>query len=157
VAPATFYAPDTSHGRPLARYDGLTVDFLADSITAIGLATHEGHRTFNLASPHEDAISLDNFVDWMIEAGCAIERIDRYEDWLSRFETAMNALPEEQRNQSLINILGPYRHHQTAGTKSMLSADRFRAAADAVGLAIPHMSAAVIRKYVADLRHLKML
>ena len=30
IAPATFYAPDATRGRPRARYDGLTVDFLAD-------------------------------------------------------------------------------------------------------------------------------
>ena len=36
IAPSTFYAHDSSGGRPRARYDGLTVGFLAESIAAIG-------------------------------------------------------------------------------------------------------------------------
>ena len=157
IAPATFYAQDASGGRPRARYDGLTVDFLAESITAIGTEETQGFHAYNLGSPHDDGISLDTFVDWLIDAGCRIERIDRYDDWLSRFETAMRALPEEQRQESMLAILGPYRHPQTPGAKSRLSADRFRAATQAVGFDIPHLSAQLINKYVADLRHLRLL
>jgi fatty acid CoA ligase FadD9 len=31
------YAEDLSSGRPVSRYEGIAVDFLADSITATGL------------------------------------------------------------------------------------------------------------------------
>jgi fatty acid CoA ligase FadD9 len=93
----------------------------------------------------------------MAQAGCAIGRIDRYDDWLSRFETAMNGLPEEQRHQSLLAILGPYRHPQLVAGKSMLQMERFAAAAKAAGFEIPPLSAALIQKYVADLRSLRLL
>jgi fatty acid CoA ligase FadD9 len=157
VAPATFYAQDLSKGRPRARYEGFSVDFLADVITAIGARDLEGRRSYNLSSPHDDGVSLDSFVDWMIEAGCSIERIDAYDAWLSRFETAMQALPEDQRHQSMLAILEPYRHTQIASAGPALQLDRFQGAAKAAGFEIPHMSAELIKKYVADLQHLHLL
>jgi fatty acid CoA ligase FadD9 len=69
----------------------------------------------------------------------------------------MQALPEEQRQQSLLALLGPYRHPQTAGTKSVVPSERFCATSGAAGLAIPCLSAGLINKYVADLRHLRLL
>jgi fatty acid CoA ligase FadD9 len=157
IAPSTFYAHDERGGRPRARYDGLTVDFLAESIVAIGATEAEGFHSYNLSSPHDDGISLDTFVDWLIEAGCEIRRIDQYDEWLSRFETAMRALPEEQRQESMLAILGPYRHPQRPVAKSLLPAEKFRATAKAAGFDIPHLSADLINKYVADLRHLHLL
>jgi fatty acid CoA ligase FadD9 len=157
VAPATFYAQDLSAGRPRGRYEGFSVDFLADAITAIGAGDAEGFHTYNLSSPHKDGASLDSFVDWLVEAGCEIARIDAYDAWVARFETAMNALPEEQRQQSMLTILGPYRRPQPAGTESRLQMERFAAAAAGAGFEIPHMSPELIKKYVADLRRLRLL
>jgi fatty acid CoA ligase FadD9 len=157
IAPETFYAPDGSAGRPRARYDGLSVGFLADAVTAIGADDAPGFNTYNLSGSHDDGISLDNFVDWMIDAGCRIERIDRYDEWLTRFETAMLLLPEEQRQESMLAILGPYRQHQRPMAKSMLPAERFQTATTAAGLTIPPVSVELIGKYVADLRHLGLL
>jgi fatty acid CoA ligase FadD9 len=158
VAPATFYAQDLSGGRPKARYEGLAVDFLADSITAISAGDPEGYHSYNLSSPHEDGeASLDSFVDWMIDAGCAIERVEKYDEWLSHFETAMLALPEEQKQESLLTLLEPYRQPQRAATRSNMPADRFVAATRAAGYEIPQLSAELISKYVADLRHLELI
>ncbi len=71
VAPATFYAEDLSAGQPVSRYEGIAIDFLAESITAIGLANKSGFHSYNLANPHDDGVSLDSFVAWMIEATCS--------------------------------------------------------------------------------------
>ncbi|MFT3964260.1 MAG: thioester reductase domain-containing protein [Sphingobium sp.] len=157
VAPATFYAEDLSAGRPVSHYEGIAVDFLADAITAIGLTGKLGFYSYNLANPHDDGISLDSFVDWMVEAGCAIERIDGYSQWVARFETAMQALPEDQRHQSMMTIMEPYRKPQTAVVRSFLPVERFRNAAVAAGYPIPGLSAALIHKYVADLKHMGLL
>jgi fatty acid CoA ligase FadD9 len=157
VAPATFYAQDLSAGRPKARYDGHSVDFLAEAITAIDAADVPGFNAYNLSTPQVEGVSLDDFVDWMIGAGCAIERIDRYDEWLARFETAMHALPEEQRGESMLHILDPYRTPQAVGGGSRLPADKFCAGVAAAGLAVEPLSARLIEKYVGDLRHLKIL
>jgi len=156
VAPATFYAQDSSKGRPRARYDGIPVDVLADCITAIGARESSGFHSYNLAGANDDAVSLDNFVDWLIEAGCRIERIDNYDQWLARFETAMQALPEAKRQESMLAILGPYRRPQAAATKSALPAERFQQAAAAAGFGLPPLSSTLINKYVADLRALQL-
>ena len=157
IAPATFYAQDLSNGRPAGRYDGLAVDVLAEAITAIGIGHKAGFQSYNLAGPEHEGASLDDFVDWMIDAGCAIERIATYDEWLSRFETAMLSLPEEQRQESMMAILGPYRHVQMAMGSSQLPAQRFRSGCAAAGLSVGPVSAALIGKYVADLRHLGWL
>jgi fatty acid CoA ligase FadD9 len=157
IAPATFYAEDLSAGRPVSRYEGIAVDFLADVITAIGLGDKAGFHSYNLANPHDDGVSLDTIVDWMIETGSRIERVNSYHNWLTRFETAMNALPDEQRHRSMLAILGPYRHPQTATATSFLPVERFRMAAETAGRPIPSLSAQLIQKYVSDLRHLGLL
>jgi fatty acid CoA ligase FadD9 len=158
VAPASFYAKDISAGRPRGRYDGITVDFLAHIITEIGARDIEGFHNYNLsAGTGGGVVSLDDFVDWMTEAGCAIERIGDYDEWLSRFETALRLLPEEQRHHSMLALLGPYRQPQPAGVKSMLKSDRFQASVMALGSNVPSVSAALIQKYVADLRGLALL
>lgn len=157
VAPATFYAQDLSAGRPLGRYEGFAADFLADAITAIGARDAQGFHSYNLSSPYAESVGLDHFVDWLIEAGCKIERIAKYDEWLARFETAMQALPEEQRQQSLLALLGPYRQPQMTGAKSLLQTERFCAGAKAAGFDIPRLSAELISKYVADLRYLHLL
>jgi fatty acid CoA ligase FadD9 len=157
VAPATFYAQNLSGGRPKARYEGHTVDFLADAITAIDAADAPGFNSYNLAVPQDESASFDDFVDWMIEAGCDIERVDDYDDWLTRFETAMNSLPDEQRAESMLPILDPYRRPQSPGLGGHLPSDKFRAGVESAGLASRPISSALIGKYVADLKHLKLL
>ena len=157
VAPATFYAEDLSAGRPSARYEGFAVDFLADAITAIGLHDQDGFHAYNLANPKDDGVSLDSFVDWMIEAGVVIERIPRYSDWLARFETAMATLPDEERQHSMLTLMSPYQRPQAATAKSFLPTQRFTASAEAAGHPLPNLAAPLIHKYVADLKGLGLL
>ncbi|MBV8072380.1 MAG: SDR family oxidoreductase [Acidobacteriaceae bacterium] len=157
IAPSTFYAQDTRAGRPRARYEGIPVDFLAESITEIGARDSGGFHTYNLSSRSDDGISLDTFVDWLNDAGYRIDRIDNYGEWLSRFETALRSLSEEQRQSSVLSVLGPYRRPQTPVAKSRLPAERFCAALEATGFAIPHLSAELINKYITDLRHLRLI
>ena len=162
IAPATFYAEDLSAGRPAARYEGIAVDCLAEAITAIGAAVPSGaapsgYASYNLVNPGDEGIGLDQFVDWMIAAGCAIERLPSYGDWARRIETAMNALPDAERQHAMLAIMGPWRLPQGTGATSSLPAARFIAAANAAGVPIPQLSADLIGKYVADLRHLGLL
>lgn len=157
IAPATFYAQNLSNGRPKARYEGFAVDFLADAITGISAALPEGFRSYNLANPDSDFVALDDFVDWMMEAGCEIERIDDYDDWFRRFETALQGLPEDLRSHSLLQIIEPYRHPQHPGMGEGVPCRRFADDAKAAGYPIAHLDAGLIRKYVADLKAIGLL
>lgn len=156
VAPATFYAEDLSQGRPAGKYEGIAVDYLAEAITAIGLKGQPGYHSYNLASADPASVSLDDFVDWMIADGIEIERVPTYSQWLSHFETAMNALPEDKRRQSLLTIMEPWRQPQ-ATLGGTLPAERFNTAAAEANRPVPQPTEQLIRKYLADFRHLDLL
>ncbi|WP_316528038.1 carboxylic acid reductase [Kitasatospora brasiliensis] len=156
---ATGLAPRSFHrGGAPAHYDGLPVDFLAEAVTALGTAAPGDYRTFNASNPHEDGASLDTFVDWLIEAGHPIRRIDDYQDWFGRFTTAVRALPERQRAHSVLPLLHAF---ERPAEGRPAPAPRFRAAVRAAGLGpdrdVPRLAPALVAKYVADLRGLGLL
>lgn len=161
VAPRSFYSAvhagfaGNEGRRP--HYEGLPVDFLADAIAAIGPQHGNSFDTYNTTNPHDDGISLDTFVDWIIAAGYPIERIDDYSDWLIRFETAMRALPERQRAQSVLTVLDVYRQPMPAVAGSAVPDERFQTAVEKSGRAIPHLSQQLIDKYLVDLERLGLL
>src|SRR5262249_34922932 len=138
-------------------YEGLPVDFLADAIAAIGPQHGSSFDSYNTTNPHDDGISLDTFVDWIIAAGYPLEKIDDYRNWLSRFETAMRALPERQRPQSVLAVLDVYREPMPAIAGSPVPGERFQTAVHGSGRAIPHLSQPLIDKCLADLERLGVL
>lgn len=146
VAPRSFYRGEGAH------YDGLPVDFTAASIVALGQNT-SGFRTFSLANPHDDGISLDTFVEWLVEDGHGIERIADHGDWLVRVEAALRTLPEAQRQYSILPLLHGFREPEPAVPGSDVPSARFREAVRETG-DIPHLSRSLLRKYVTALRSL---
>ena len=156
IAPFSFYRTDSGGQRQRAHYDGLPADFVAEAITALGADATAGFRTFDVLNPHDDGISLDEFVDWLIESGHPIQRIDDYADWLARFDTALRSLPETQRQASVLPLLHAYRRPAPAIRGSAIPAKGFRAAVDASNIGsengIPHLTPALIEKYVSDLK-----
>jgi len=166
IAPFSFYQTDAQGNRAVAHYDGLPADFVAESVTILGeqMAAWEGsanYRSFNVMNPHDDGISLDVFVDWLIAAGHDIQRIDDHDDWLGRFETALRALPDKQRQHSVLPLLDAYRKPEVPLRGAPAPTDMFREAVQAVKIGaekdIPHLSAALIDKYVSDLKLLGLI
>ena len=69
IAPRSFYETDAD-GRPQrAHYDGLPVDFVAESIITLAAKPTDEFRSFDVMNPYDDGVSLDTFVDWLIDAG----------------------------------------------------------------------------------------
>ena len=66
IAPHSFYESDGVSCRARAHFDGLPVDFVAAAITMIGTRVTAGYRSFDVMNPHDDGVSLDVFVDWLI-------------------------------------------------------------------------------------------
>lgn len=163
IAPKSFYrtdtdAPNDDAGRPRAHYDGLPADFSAAAITALGGESTSGYTTYDVLNPHDDGISLDTFVDWMVEAGRKIERIDDYDEWFSRFSAAVADLPEPQRTTSLLPLLHAYEQAEYPAAGAHLPADGFRAAViEESDGDIPHLDRALIEKYLSDLEQLGLL
>lgn len=161
VAPASFYEPDADGNRQRAHYDGLPVEFIAEASTTLGAAAGDGFATYHVMNPYDDGLGMDEFVDWLIEAGYPIRRISDYGDWLQRFETTLRALPERQRQASLLPLLHNYQKPQSPIRGSIAPTDRFRAAVQAAEIGaehdIPHVTPAVIVKYITDLQLLGLL
>ncbi|MFE7801563.1 carboxylic acid reductase [Nocardia sp. NPDC057440] len=156
IAPTSFYETAADGVRQRAHYDGLPADFTAEAIAALGAQATAGFQTFDVLNPHDDGISLDVFVDWLIEAGHPIQRIDDYREWFARFGTALRGLPERQRQASLLPLLHAYRRPSLPIAGSVIPAKGFTAAVQAANIRpgndIPHLSRSLIRKYTSDLR-----
>jgi fatty acid CoA ligase FadD9 len=161
VAPQSFYELGADGKRQRAHYDGLPVEFIAEAISTLGVHVQEGFATYHVMNPYDDGIGMDEFVDWLVDAGYSIRRVDSYGDWLTRFETTLRALPEKQRNASLLPLLHNYQTPEHPINGSIAPTERFRAAVQDAKIGpdkdIPHITAAVIVKYITDLQLLGLL
>jgi fatty acid CoA ligase FadD9 len=160
IAPRSFYLCDDSREHPRPHYDGLPVDFIAAAIVALA-GSSSGFETYNVVNTHDDGISLDLFVDWLIQAGHRIHRVDPYEDWSARFEIAMRALPETQRQHSLLALMAAFRHPVGAVAGSPIPAEKFRRRVRVSKIGpdgdIPNITPQLIHKYITDLQKLELL
>jgi fatty acid CoA ligase FadD9 len=161
IAPRSFYERDAD-GRPQrAHYDGLPVDFVAESIVTLAAKAADGYRSYDVMNPHDDGVSLDTVVDWLIDAGHQIARIDDHDDWFHRFEMALTALPEAKRRNSVLPLLDAYRKPERPVLGAIAPTDGFRAAVRAAGVGaegdIPHITRSLIDKYAADLERLGLV
>ncbi len=164
IAPGSFYELDTDGNRQRSHYDGLPVEFIAAAISTLGteiLDSDTGFQTYHVMNPYDDGIGLDEYIDWLVEAGYSIERIANYSEWLQRFETSLRALPDRQRQYSLLPLLHNYQTPEKPINGSMAPTDVFRAAVQEAKIGpdkdIPHVSAPVIVKYITDLESLGLL
>src|SRR6201999_2674955 len=156
IAPHSFYESEGAGCRARAHYDGLPVDFIAAAVTMIGTRVTTGYRSFDVMNPHDDGVSLDVFVDWLIQAGNNIRRIDDYDEWLSRFQAALTGLPEAQRQQSVLLLLHAFTKPDKQIRGAAVPTDAFHAEVLAVRAGpdndIPHISNELIAKYASDLQ-----
>jgi fatty acid CoA ligase FadD9 len=165
IAPESFYELDAEGHRQRAHYDGLPVEFIAEAIDTLGAqAVNEagtGFATYHVMNPYDDGIGLDEFVDWLIDAGYPIERVAGYDTWLARFETSMRGLPERQRQYSLLPLLHNYQRPEHPIQGAMAPTERFRAAVQDAKIGpdkdIPHVTPQIIVKYATDLALLGLL
>jgi fatty acid CoA ligase FadD9 len=161
IAPGSFYELDAEGNRQRAHYDGLPVDFIAEAISTLGVHQIYGFETYHVMNPYDDGIGLDEYVDWLVDAGYPIDRVGDYGEWLHRFETSMRTLPDRQRQASLLPLLHSYAQPAKPLRGSFATTDRFRAAVQEAKVGpdkdIPHVSAEIILKYITDLHLLGLL
>jgi fatty acid CoA ligase FadD9 len=161
IAPDSFYELDADGSRQRAHYDGLPVGFIADAISTLGTQVVEGVSTYHVMNPHDDGIGLDEYVDWLNDGGYPVQRVPGYDAWLHRFDTALHALPDTQRQASLLPLLHNYQRPEKPIRGSMAPTDRFRAAVQDAKIGpdkdIPHVTAPMIIKYITDLQLLGLL
>ena len=105
VAPGSFYQRDAAGHRQRAHFDGLPVGFVAEAVTTLGAEAEEGFVTYHVMNPHDDGIGIDEYVDWLIEAGYPIERVEDFGEWVQRFEDGLRVLPERQAQNTVLPLL----------------------------------------------------
>ena len=160
---ATGIAPPSFYRQPAHRphYDGLPVDFVAAAIVelAAGPGPVGGFATYNVVNDHDDAISLDEIVDWLVEAGHPITRIESHREWAARFETAMRALPVRQRRHCLLPLMAAFAEPAEAVAGSAFPTQRFREGLRASGAPwpVPHLTPDLIQGYLTALRRRGLL
>ncbi|MBV8861585.1 MAG: carboxylic acid reductase [Mycobacterium sp.] len=164
IAPPSFYELDVDGSRQRASHNGLPVEFVAEAVSTLGapnLQSPAGLRTYHVMNPHDDGIGLDEVVDWLINAGCPIQRTGDYAEWLHRFETLLRHLPQRQRRYSLLPLLRNYQNPQKPISGSAAPTNYFRAAASKAKIGhnedIPGISPPIVVKYINDLRLLGLL
>jgi fatty acid CoA ligase FadD9 len=161
IAPGSFYELDADGNRQRAHYDGLPVEFIAEAISTLGERVVDGFDTYHVMNPYDDGIGLDEYVDWLIDAGYPVERVGDYGAWLQRFDTTIRALPERQRQASLLPLIHNYQRPETPIRGSIAPTDRFRSAVQDAKIGpdkdIPHVTPQVIVKYITDLQLLGLL
>ncbi|MFI1917106.1 thioester reductase domain-containing protein [Nocardia sp. NPDC020380] len=154
LAPQTFYGSTGAGTRP--HYDGLPADFVAEAVSE--LITDSGYATFHAANSHDDGVNLDSFVDWLNAAGHPITRIPDYREWLARFEQSLRALPEPQRQQSILPLLHSLTATAAAEPGTSVSTKHFeQALAERSGATIPHLDQDLIIKYANDFQVKELL
>ena len=136
-----------------------------DAMTRTLIATAAGRS----ARGPDDGIGLDEYVDWLTQAGYPIERVSDFGEWLQRFETGLSALPERERRRSVLQMLllrsANHVRPLEPNRGAYASTDRFRTAVrDAkigsgrdIPQGIPHVSAPIIVRYATDLQLLGLL
>ncbi|WP_213451844.1 carboxylic acid reductase [Rhizomonospora bruguierae] len=156
VAPASFAAHHrTGQQARSAAFGGVPVDFLAESVVRLsGAHSGSGHRTYNAIDPDPRGPSLDAAVDWLIDSGVPVTRIDDHSEWLRRFEIGLRAVPERIAAFTALPLIEAFRR-PTAPASPPASASRFRAAVQDAGVGgtgvIPGLSPDLVSKYVTDL------
>lgn len=158
LAPYSFYEIEPDGGRARTHYDGLPVDFIADSIVGIGVQPHRELRTFNVCNHHDDGISLDTMVDWIESAGYPLERVRDHAEWVRRFEGKLSTLTDAQRQRSSLAIMGFFSKPHPAHEPTIGSGRYVAAVRDLPNWSgVPHLSEGYVHKYLADMRRLGLI
>jgi fatty acid CoA ligase FadD9 len=161
IAPPSFCELSPDGSRQASHYDGLPVDFVAEAVSTLGERIGDRYQTYHALNPHDDGIGMDTFVDWLVESARPIRRLNDYEDWLRRFETAMRGLPEERRQQSVLPLFRNFARPSRPEHGPMAPVEVFRREVQDAKVGadgdIPHVTKPVIVKYADDLELLGLL
>jgi len=109
LAPKSFHDLNPNGTRALVPYAGVPVNVVAASVVGGGEFFTDASTVFCIDNAYTDLKnSMDAFVDWIIDAGYTIQRLDAHEDWFSRFKRRMTAMPEREKKRSALAVLKAY-------------------------------------------------
>ncbi|MCP9849821.1 SDR family oxidoreductase [Cyanobium sp. Morenito 9A2] len=108
LAPLRFSGPGPDGEERGFRARGLPVDQWAEAIVSLAASEAGGFNLLDLAGPSDGLFPLEALVDGMAAAGCPLERLASYDEWLDRIEQALLELPAPQQALSLLDVLEAY-------------------------------------------------
>ncbi len=124
LAPRSFLRGDATR----AHFDGLPVDFVAESIASIASAPRPGLATYHVVNARwDDGVSLDRLVDWVVSAGYPVTRVDDHAAWFAAFRQRLLALAPEAQHRSPLPILHQWARPIPAEAETLFDARRLRA------------------------------
>lgn len=159
LAPGSFYQFEPDGSRALGHYDGTPVDVVAASVVGASNTVANDFCVYNVTNYHvDDGCSLDAFVDWIEQAGYLVERIDDHAEWFERFEQKLKALPEEQRQESALQLLPAFSRPYPAKA-DISGCDNYKALVRSlsIGPQVPNLSQSYINKCLEDMRCLGLI
>lgn len=151
IAPKSFYQ---SNSNLSPHYNGLAVDFVVSSIIKLSKNNHNQRLTFNMVNPQNDKVSLDTIIDWLINSGINIKKIDDYEEWYQQFKLAMEKLPNNLKQYSMLPVISQLKQPQKLTSNFWLLPNKFSSAIEDT---IPAITPSLINKYIADFKALNLL
>jgi len=135
LAPKSFYESNPNGTRALVPYAGLPVDVVAATVVGAGKYFTDASTVFCIDNAYTDLEnSLDAFVDWIIDAGYEVKRLDAHEDWLSRFKRRLTALPALEKKQSALAVLKAYEEPHSF-VPFRIESTNFQSVVDKLGIA----------------------
>ena len=160
LAPGSFYHRSPGGSRARAHYSGLPVDFTAAAVVALAVESADGYRVYNTLNSNDDGLSLDDFVDWLLDAGVQITRIEDFGQWRDRFETVLRSLSPSRRAASVLPLMHAYAEPADPHVGRAMPNERFAAGVRRLGIGtgtVPSISRALIDKYLRDLARLDLV
>ncbi|HGJ5898872.1 thioester reductase domain-containing protein [Arsenophonus apicola] len=151
IAPKSFYQ---SYSNLSPHYNGLAVDFVVSSIIKLSKNNDNQQLTFNMVNPQNDKVSLDTIIDWLINSGINIKKIDDYEEWYQQFKLAMQKLPNNLKQYSMLPVIRKLKQPEKITSNFWLLPNKF---SSAVGNTIPAITPSLISKYISDFKALNLL
>ncbi|WGL97455.1 thioester reductase domain-containing protein [Arsenophonus sp. aPb] len=151
IAPKSFYQSNSNQS---PHYNGLAVDFVVSSIIKLAKNNHNQRLTFNMVNPQNDKVSLDTIIDWLINSGINIKKIDDYEEWYQQFKLAMKKLPSNLKQYSMLPVISLLKQPEKITSNFWLQPNKF---SSIVGNTIPAITPSLISKYIADFKALNLL
>lgn len=151
LAPQSFYKNKQS-----GHYDGLPVDVAATCIVSVGDDYIHACRTYTLQNYHiDDGFSLDDCIDWIINSGYPVQKMEDYQQWLQAFTQALQQIDKTKQQHSALQLVKGLNSPINADA-TLYSCDNFKHLIEKIKppIRIPHLDEAYILKCVADITHI---
>ncbi|KTD31165.1 AMP-binding protein [Legionella moravica] len=158
IAPKTFY--EVTHETDFKPcFDGLPVDFIADTIADDALVFGTDYATYCVINPTGNrSINLDVIINWVIEFGYKIDQLEFYEEWYREFLTRLKQLSGIQKRHSPLPIIHKWEHPAEIGHESKLDNSQFyKMIKKHVDSNVPIINQAFIYKCLIDMAMLKII